>query len=245
MAEEKHNLGPMWKKLMNDVDLDEPTSFLDHVYLGCTQRGVSRTKSSLMNTGKCSNHEFLLEQVKNTRVGKSFTQRRLRGLVIRKDMLKNALRDIAKWLTKRQSSYTKSQVSPCLDDHHFKKDELESVGELSQVCSQIVLKCLYLARNGRPYILWSVKKLARSITKWNNVDLYGPTPVMLLHTSQPATVDLTLTCFSHTDVLGPSRISRKQLAAHIYTFCVVSHSCIERSRLSWNCGIDLFVVLGC
>ena len=30
----------------------------------------------------------------------------------------------------------------------------------------IVLKCFYLARNGRPDILWSVNKLARSITKW-------------------------------------------------------------------------------
>ena len=40
------------------------------------------------------------------------------------------------------------------------------MGELSKVCSQIVLKCLYLARIGRPDILWSVNKLARSITKW-------------------------------------------------------------------------------
>ena len=39
-------------------------------------------------------------------------------------------------------------------------------GELSKVCSQIVLKCLFLARIGRPDILWSVNKLARSITKW-------------------------------------------------------------------------------
>ena len=34
------------------------------------------------------------------------------------------------------------------------------------MCSQIVLKCLYLARCGRHDILWSVNKLARSITKW-------------------------------------------------------------------------------
>ena len=37
MAGKKQNMAPMWKKLMKDVDLDEPTSFLDHVYLGCTQ----------------------------------------------------------------------------------------------------------------------------------------------------------------------------------------------------------------
>ena len=56
--------------------------------------------------------------------------------------------------------------TPCIDDHHSKEEEMKSVGELSQVCSQIVLKCLYLARIGRPDILWSVNKLARSITKW-------------------------------------------------------------------------------
>ena len=43
---------------------------------------------------------------------------------------------------------------------------MKSVGELSQVCSQIFLKCLFFARIGRPDILWSVNKLARSITKW-------------------------------------------------------------------------------
>ena len=31
-------MAPMWKKLMKHVDLDEPTPFLDHAYLGCTQR---------------------------------------------------------------------------------------------------------------------------------------------------------------------------------------------------------------
>ena len=56
--------------------------------------------------------------------------------------------------------------TPCIDDHHFREEETKSVGELSNACSQIVLKCLYLARIGRPDILWSVNKLARSITKW-------------------------------------------------------------------------------
>ena len=32
--------------------------------------------------------------------------------------------------------------------------------------SQIVLKCLYLLRIGRLDILWTVNKLARSVTKW-------------------------------------------------------------------------------
>ena len=56
-------------------------------------------------------------------------------------------------------------ATPCIDDCHFLKKK-GSVGELSTVCTQIVLKCLYRARIGRPDILWSVNKLARAITKW-------------------------------------------------------------------------------
>ena len=69
------------------------------------------------------------------------------------------------WPTRRLNNSTKYPLH-AFDDHHFKEEEMKSVGELSQVCSQIVLKCLYLARIGRPDILWSVSKLARSITKW-------------------------------------------------------------------------------
>ena len=38
LAGKKQNLDPMWKLLNKEVDLGEPTSFLDHVYLGCTQK---------------------------------------------------------------------------------------------------------------------------------------------------------------------------------------------------------------
>ena len=37
LAGKKHNIDPMWK-VLKEVTLGEPTSFLDHVYLGCTQR---------------------------------------------------------------------------------------------------------------------------------------------------------------------------------------------------------------
>ena len=56
--------------------------------------------------------------------------------------------------------------TPCIGDHHFKEEETKSVGELSKVCSQIVLKFLYLARIGRPDILMVSEQIARSITKW-------------------------------------------------------------------------------
>ena len=38
LAGKKQNIDPMWKVLNKEVDLGEPTSFLDHVYMGCTQR---------------------------------------------------------------------------------------------------------------------------------------------------------------------------------------------------------------
>ena len=38
LAGKKQNIDPMWKVPMKEVDLGEPTSFLEQVYLGCTQR---------------------------------------------------------------------------------------------------------------------------------------------------------------------------------------------------------------
>ena len=44
LAGKKQNLDPMWKVLNKEVDLGEPTSFLDHVFLGCTQRQCEISK---------------------------------------------------------------------------------------------------------------------------------------------------------------------------------------------------------
>ena len=80
-------------------------------------------------------------------------------------MPRNVWSDIVSWQTRRPRQLYKVST-PCIDDHHFKEEKMKSVGELSKVCSQIVLKCLYWTRIGRPDIPWSANKLARSITKW-------------------------------------------------------------------------------
>ena len=49
LAGKKQNLDPMWKVLMKDVDMGEPTSFLDHVYSGCTQRERETSKDIVDN----------------------------------------------------------------------------------------------------------------------------------------------------------------------------------------------------
>ena len=49
LAGKKQNFDPMWNVLNKEVDLGEPTSFLDHVYLGCTQRQCELSKNTVDN----------------------------------------------------------------------------------------------------------------------------------------------------------------------------------------------------
>ena len=55
VAGKKQTMAPMWKKWTNNVDLGEPTSFLDHVYLGCTQR-------------ECKPNETTIDEYKKVRI---------------------------------------------------------------------------------------------------------------------------------------------------------------------------------
>ena len=71
LAGKKQNLDPMWKLLNKEVDLGEPTSFLDHVYLGCTQRQCQKAKILLTITEPCSNREFPRREQKTTILSKS------------------------------------------------------------------------------------------------------------------------------------------------------------------------------
>ena len=43
------NTDPMRKVLMKEVDLGEPTSFLDHVHVGCTQIEGQTSKDTVDN----------------------------------------------------------------------------------------------------------------------------------------------------------------------------------------------------
>ena len=50
LAGKKQNLDPMWKVLNKEVELGEPTSFLDHVYMECTQIHCETSKDILDNS---------------------------------------------------------------------------------------------------------------------------------------------------------------------------------------------------
>ena len=125
---------------MKDVDTGEPTSFLDHVYFGLHS---TRMRTKILWTILVLHPEKLGANINSWSCVERYYE-----------------------LANRTTQQLFKVATPCLDDHQFKEEEMGSVGELSKVCSQIVLKWLYLARFGRPDILWSVNKLARAVTKW-------------------------------------------------------------------------------
>ena len=141
----------------------EPTSFLDHVFLGCTQRQCEISKDIV------DIYRTMFEsRISAGGVEKLPFPQNLRISSWSYDMEGHAKKCVERYceLANKTTQQLYKVSTPCIDDHHFKEEETKSVGELSSTCSQIVLKCFFLARIGRPDILWSVNKLARSITKW-------------------------------------------------------------------------------
>ena len=147
-------------------DLGEPTSFLDHVQLGCSQR-------------ECQIRQRYCETITEI----CFESRISAGAMEKLPFSENSDANISTWSYDMEghakkcverycelANWTTQQLhkvaTPCLDDHQFKKEEMVSVRKLSEVCWQIDFRCLSLARIGRPDILWSVNKLARAVTKW-------------------------------------------------------------------------------
>ena len=153
----------MWKGINKEVDSGEPTFFLDHVNLDCTQRQCEISKDNVDN-----NRTMFEQRISAGRAEKLPFPQIFRISTLSYDMTDNAKKFVERYC--ELASKTTHQLCKlfvlCTDDRHFKKEEMKSVGKLSQVCSQIVLNCFYLTRIGRPDILWSVNKLARSITKW-------------------------------------------------------------------------------
>ena len=71
LAGKKQNIDPMWKLLNTEVDLGEPTSFFDHVYLGCTQRQGEIDKDLVDNNSAMFESRISAGELKTTMLGKS------------------------------------------------------------------------------------------------------------------------------------------------------------------------------
>ena len=109
LAGKKQNIDPMWKELMKEVDVGEPTSFLDHVFWVALNEIAKRAKILCKITETC----FILRSVQERKiyhlVQGNLTQISLHGPVIWKVMQRNVWSDIANRRTKQPSNCTKSQ----------------------------------------------------------------------------------------------------------------------------------------
>ena len=116
MAGKQQNLAPMKKKLMKNVDIEKPTSFLDHVYLGCTPR-------------ECIPNEKIIEQYNKmceSRISAGATEKvpgwekpRAKTSAWSYDMEGHARKCVERYceLVNKKTEQLYKGSSPCLDDH--------------------------------------------------------------------------------------------------------------------------------
>ena len=162
VAGEKQNIVPMWKVLNKEVDLGAPTSFLDHVYFGCTQRQCEISKKNV------DNHRTMFESPLSSGNRKTTTPSKSSYffMVLCYGRSCKEMSGAILWVCKQDESTTPQSMNSMHWWPSFVEEEMKSLGEVSKISPHTVLKCLYLARIGRLDIWCSVNKLARSITKW-------------------------------------------------------------------------------
>ena len=151
---------------VENVDIDEPTSFLDHESLEYTQR-------------ECNPNEIIVDQYKEmleSRISAGAT-----------DKLPGAEKPHEK--TVAWSYGVEGHAQTCVEGYcelAQEKDRGKELYKLSspclQICPQFVLKFLCFIRIGRPNIIWSVDKFARSVTKWTQTcDRRLARPISYIH----------------------------------------------------------------
>ena len=150
-----------------DVDLGEPTYFLDHVFFGCNERVCQISKDFVTNCRDMFVSRISAgakEKLATTTSGKLGAE----TISWSYDMEGDAKKCVERFceLANKTSQQFFKVATPCMDDHQLKEEENESVGELSTVCSQSVLKMSVSGSYWETWYFWSVNKLARAVTKW-------------------------------------------------------------------------------
>ena len=106
----------------------EPTSFLDHVYFGCTQRQCEISKDIWTTTEPCSNREFQREEQRNYHSLKIFVF--LHCLMTWLVMQRSVWNDIVSWRTRLHNNSTKYLLHASMTT--------TSKEEETQICWRIV-----------------------------------------------------------------------------------------------------------
>ena len=101
LAGKKRNIDPMWKVLNKEVDLGEPTSFPDHVYLGCTQRQCEISKDIV------DNDRTMFESRISAGGVEKLPFLFLHGLMTWLVMQRSVWNDFVSWQTERRNNSTK------------------------------------------------------------------------------------------------------------------------------------------
>ena len=127
IAGKTENKEPTSKNLMKDVYLGEPTSFPDHVFLGCTQREYQTSKDIVDNYRSMFASRISAGAKKLPITGKL-------GANISSwsyDMEGHAKKYVERYceLANKTTQQLYKVSTRCIDDHHF-KEEFRSVGEL-------------------------------------------------------------------------------------------------------------------
>ena len=227
LAGKKQNIDPMWKVLNKEVDLGEPTSFLDHVDLGCTQRQFE------ISNDICDNYRTMFD----SRISAGATEKlpcseNLRVSSWSYDMEGHAKKCVERYceLANKTTQQLHKVSTPCIDDHHFKEEELKSLGDLSKVCSQIVLNCINLARIGRPKAC--DKRLSRLISYIHHTCEYK----QYCHVGNTAK-QCRLGLFQDSDFAGDLEDSKSTSGGTlcilgIHTFVPISWMCKKQTSVS-------------
>ena len=131
----------MWKVLKKEVDCEEQTSFLDHVYLGCSQREFETSKDFVENY-----RDMFESRISAGATEKLPCARKLDSNISSwsYDMESHSKKCVERYceLANKTTLQLYKVSTPCIDDHH--EEEMKSVGELSNVSSQICSEMLVI-----------------------------------------------------------------------------------------------------
>ena len=124
---------------MKEVDSGEPTSFLDHVYLGCTQR-EGKTSKDVVD----SYRDLLESRMSAGGVDKLLHSEKSEAHISSWsfEMDVHAKKCVERYyeLANKTTQQLHKVATPCIDDHHFKEEEKGSVGIVKHMrsnCSEI------------------------------------------------------------------------------------------------------------
>ena len=119
---------------MKEVDLGEPTSFFDHVYLGCIQRECQTSKDIVDNQRNMFGSKIFARAEDKL----PFSEKRSANISSwshdEEGHAKNVWSDVANWRTEQVNSYTKSQL------HALTTISLKKKWDLLESCQKYALK---------------------------------------------------------------------------------------------------------